>query len=865
VTAQRSAERRPLSSHQPTPDLLEHTPVIRQYLGFKAQHPDKLLLFRLGDFYELFYEDARKAARLLDIALTRRGQSAGETVPMAGVPVHSVDQYLVRLMRAGQSVAICEQVGDAAAARGPMDRAIVRILTPGTVTDEALLDQRRDTLLVSARRAPDGIGAATLDLAGGRFGAAVFPDLDGLRDEIRRLAPAEILVGDDDGDLAAGLDGAAARITTVPAWQLAPAASADLLRAHFGVADLAGFGIDGAPAAVAAAGCVLRYALDTQRAALPHLKPPRLQQPEEILAIDAASRRNLELETGLYGNREHSLLRVLDSTVNPMGARLLRRWLQAPTRNRETLRSRHDAVADLLEDRTFANVRELLRGIGDLERILGRVALRSARPRDLVQLRDALRELPGLAAAVAAASAPRLRELLPAIGAFPELERYLRAAIAESPAHNVRDGRVIADGFDAELDELRRMSGAADRFLRELEARERERTGIATLKVGYNRVHGYFIEAGRQHSANVPAEYHRRQTLKAAERYVTAELREFEEKMFGAESRAIARERLLYDAVLGRIGDELAPLQDCAAAIAELDVYCSYAERAESLGLARPSFEDAPGIAIREGRHPVVEQVQAEPFIGNDLQLDDARRMLVITGPNMGGKSTYMRQVALMVVMAHIGSYVPARSAAIGPIDRIFTRIGAADDLAGGRSTFMVEMIETAAILNAATDRSLVLMDEIGRGTSTGDGLALAWACAAYLARELRAFTLFATHYIELTALPEHVEGAANVHLDAIEHGDRIIFMHALKDGPADRSYGLQVARLAGIPAAVLEQARTRLQAADAAPAPAAAAPQADLFARSREALEMLAAADPDRLSPRQALDLLYQLRSRLG
>jgi DNA mismatch repair protein MutS len=864
VTAQRNAERRPLSSHQPSPDLLEHTPVIRQYLGFKAQHPDKLLLFRMGDFYELFYEDARRAARLLDIALTRRGQSAGEPVPMAGVPVHSVDQYLARLMRAGQSVAICEQIGDAAAARGPMDRAIVRILTPGTVTDEALLDQRRDTLLMSARRAPDGIGAATLDLAGGRFGAAVFPDMDGLRDEIRRLAPAEILVG-DDGDLAADLDDAGARITIVPAWQLAPAAAAELLRGHFGVADLAGFGIDGAPAAVAAAGCVLRYALDTQRAALPHLKPPRLQQPEDILAIDAASRRNLELETGLYGNREHSLLRVLDSTVNPMGARLLRRWLQAPTRNRETLRSRHDAVADLLQDRSFATVRELLRGIGDLERILGRVALRSARPRDLVQLREALRELPGLAAALAAAAAPRLLELLPALGAFPELERYLRAAIAESPAHNARDGRVIADGFDAELDELRRMNGAADRFLQELEARERERTGIGSLKVRYNRVHGYFIEAGRQHSARVPADYHRRQTLKAAERYVTAELREFEEKMAGAEARAVARERLLYDAVLGRIGDELAPLQDCASAIAELDVYCSYAERAESLGLARPNFEDVPGIAIREGRHPVVEQVQAAPFIANDLQLDDARRMLIITGPNMGGKSTYMRQVALIVVMAHIGSYVPARSAAIGPIDRIFTRIGAADDLAGGRSTFMVEMIETAAILNAATDRSLVLMDEVGRGTSTGDGLALAWACAAYLARELRAFTLFATHFIELTTLPGHVEGAANVHLDAIEHGDRIIFMHALKDGPADRSYGLQVARLAGIPAAVLEQARTRLQAADGSPAAAAPTPQADLFTRSKEALEMLAAADPDRLSPRQALDLLYQLRSRLG
>jgi len=845
-------------------DSLEHTPVIRQYLGFKAQHPDKLLFFRMGDFYELFYEDARRAARLLDIALTRRGQSAGEPVPMAGVPVHAVDHYLSRLIRAGESVAVCEQIGDPATAKGPVERAIVRIHTPGTVTDEALLDQRRDNLVMAISRTAAAFGLATLDLAGGRFTTTVLGDSAQLRDEIGRAAPAEILVADDDTALAAELGELGARLSALPGWQLAPAAAAELLREHYGVRDLAGFGLDAASPALAAAGGVLRYVRDTQLGGLPHLRPPRMEQPEDALVIDATSRRNLELECGLSGNRDHSLLRVLDSTVNPMGARLLRRWLQRPLRDTAILGSRHDAIEGLLHARAFAAVRERLRGIGDLERILSRIALGSARPRDLVQLRETLDELPGIANAVTAIDAARIGELSADLAAFPELGDYLRAAIAPAPAQNVRDGGVIADGFDAELDGLRQAGGASERFLRELEQRERARTGIAALKVGYNRVHGYYIEAGRQHSANMPSDYHRRQTLKSAERYVTAELREFEERMLGAEARALARERNLYEGVLDRVRDDLPALQRCAAALAELDVHAAFAERADSLGLTRPAFADVPGLAICEGRHPVVEQLQAEPFIANDLVLDDARRMLIITGPNMGGKSTYMRQVAIIAIMAHIGSFVPARAAVIGPLDRIFTRIGAADDLAGGRSTFMVEMAETAAILNAATERSLVLMDEIGRGTSTGDGLALAWACAAYLAAELRAFTLFATHYIELTALPAQVEGAANVHLDAIEHGEKIIFMHAVKNGPADRSYGLQVARLAGVPAAVLEQARLRLRATDDQRPVDAPAPQPDLFGRSREVLEALAAVDPDGLSPKQALDLLYQLRSRL-
>jgi len=778
--------------------------------------------------------------------------------------VHAVDHYLARLIRAGESVAICEQIGDPATAKGPVERAIVRIHTPGTVTDEALLDQRRDTLIMSVRRAADGIGTAILDLASGRFTTAMSRGMEELLDEIRRLAPAEILIGDDDRDLAGELGDAGARITAVAAWQLTPAASAELLRDHYGVADLRGFGIDAFPPAVAAAGCALRFALDTQPGALPHLRPPRMETPEGALTIDAASRRNLELECGLSGNPDHSLLRVLDSTVNPMGARLLRRWLQRPVRDTDVLTLRHDAVGQLLDNSAFANVRERLRGIGDLERILGRVALGSARPRDLVQLRETLRELSAVGASVTGLSAARIRKLATDVGAFPALQNYLLAAIAELPAQSIREGSVIADGFDAELDECRQAGGASERFLRELEKRERNRTGISTLKVGFNRVHGYYIEAGRQHSATVPPDYHRRQTLKSAERYITEELREFEERMLGAEARALNRERHLYEQVLARVCEELEPLQRCASALAELDVYSGFAERAVSLGLTRPRFVSAPGLCIREGRHPVVEQVQAEPFIANDLVLNETRRMLIITGPNMGGKSTYMRQTAIIVVMAHIGSFVPALAAAIGPIDRIFTRIGAADDLAGGRSTFMVEMSETAAILNSATEHSLVLMDEIGRGTSTGDGLALAWACAAYLARELKAFTLFATHYIELTALPEHVEAATNVHVDAVEHGDRIIFMHALKEGPADRSYGLHVARLAGIPAPVIEQARDRLQATDDLRPVEAPAAQADMFERSRQVLEMLGAADPDRLSPRQALELIYQLRSRL-
>ncbi|HEY7840342.1 MAG TPA: DNA mismatch repair protein MutS, partial [Gammaproteobacteria bacterium] len=766
-----------MSTQAQAPEL-EHTPVIRQYLGFKARHPDKLLFFRMGDFYELFYEDARRAARLLDIALTRRGQSAGEPVPMAGVPVHSVDHYLARLIRAGESVVICEQIGDPACAKGPVERAIVRVHTPGTVTDDALLDQRRDNLVMAVSRTGGSIGTATLDLAGGRFAAAPFRDMADLRDAIGRLEPAELLVGEDDEALASELRESAVRLTGVPAWQLTPAASDELLRDHFGVADVSVFGIGAFPELVAAAGCVLRYALDTQRAALPHVHPPRLEQAGDVLLIDAASRRNLELECGLSGNRDHSLLRVMDSTINPMAARLLRRWLQRLTRDTATLRLRHDAVAELLRDHACARIQERLRGIGDLERILGRVAIGSARPRDLVQLRDTLGELPGIIASVADIGSVRIRELSADLGAFPELRAYLQRAIAESPAQNLREGGVIADGFDVELDELRRTGSASDRFLRELEERERKRTGIAALKVGYNRVHGYYIEAGRQHSSAVPADYHRQQTLKSAERYVTAELRDFEERVLGAEARALNRERHLYDCVLSHVREQLAALQVCAGALAELDVYAAFAERAESLELVRPSFVDTPGLCIRGGRHPVVEQLQAEPFIANDLDLEENRRMLIVTGPNMGGKSTYMRQAALIVTMAHMGCFVPARSAVIGPIDRIFTRIGAADDLAGGRSTFMVEMTETAAILHAATDRSLVLMDEIGRGTSTGDGLALAWACAAYLASELRALALFATHYIELTALPEQVEGAANVHLDAVEHGDKIIFMH---------------------------------------------------------------------------------------
>ena len=858
-------------------DSAQHTPLMRQYFAAKAEYPDTLLLFRMGDFYELFYDDARKAARLLDITLTQRGQSAGAPIPMAGVPVHAVESYLGKLVRAGEAVAICEQVGDPALAGGPatgprtglVERKVVRVVTPGTVTDEALLEARRDTLLLAIAADRNGYGLAWVDLAAGRFLLAEVADPDALAAELARLTPAETLIAEDVAWPAA--------VTTLPGlrrrlpWHFDAASAQRELCRFFGTRDLSGFGCLTLTRALGAAGALLTYLQETQKSALPHLAGLGVESATETVALDAATRRHLELDTHPGGRSEHTLLGVLDRSVTPMGARLLRRWLHRPLRAREVLRQRHQAIGALIDQRRFPALRERLRAIGDLERILARVALRSARPRDLSTLRDGLAAAPGLRDALAGLDNPLLGALLARIGDHDESVRLLAAAIIAQPPVLLRDGGVIAPGHDAELDRLRLLSTDADRFLLDLELREKAASGIAALKVGYNRVHGYYIEIGKAQADRAPAHYTRRQTVKGAERYITAELKAFEDQVLSARERALMRERALYEDVLDALGARLAPLQDAAAAIAELDVLANLAERADALAWACPELVDAPGIRIERGRHPVVEQVREEPFEPNDLQLDDARRMLVITGPNMGGKSTYMRQTALIVLLAHIGSYVPAQRSVLGPIDRIFTRIGAGDDLARGQSTFMVEMSETAAILHNATAHSLVLMDEIGRGTSTYDGLALARACAVRLATVNRAFTLFATHYFELTALAGEVPGIANVHLDAVEYGEQLVFMHAVKDGPASRSFGLAVAALAGLPRAVIADARNTLEALERSPAhglppPAAASPQLGLFAPPPpSALEqVLRALDPDALSPREALEALYRLRSLL-
>ncbi len=855
------------------PNLDAHTPMMQQYLRIKADYPDTLLFYRMGDFYELFYDDARRAAELLDLTLTARGQSAGEPIPMAGVPWHAAENYLARLMRLGEAVAICEQIGDPALSKGPVERKVVRVVTPGTLTDEALLEERRDKLLAAACRDEEGWGISALDLAGGRFRLLQAGDEDGLLAELERLQPAELLVMDE-----ANLPDEVGRryaLRRQPGWYFDIDGARRRLCEHFGVNDLHGFGCQDMGAPLAAAGAVLAWVATTQTVIPTHIRPPRVEQPDESVFMDAATRRNLELERSLAGNEAHTLAAVLDHCATCMGSRQLRRWLRRPLRQREPLVQRQDAVAALVAEDHHAALHAALRPIGDIERILARLALRSARPRDLATLRNSLGCLPGVQAQLARHDTPLLGELARRIGEFPELCKLLERAIVASPPMLVRDGGVIAEGYDAELDELRALHASAGDFLAQLELREREHTGIANLKVGYNRVHGYYIEVSRSHSERVPAHYQRRQTLKAAERYITPELKEHEDRVLSAGERALALEKRLYAELLDTLAEQLSPLQDCAAALAELDALTTLAERAVTLDYVRPQLCDEALLHIEGGRHPVIEAVQRDGpcFTANDIHLDEATRMLVITGPNMGGKSTYMRQTALIAILACMGSFVPARAARLSPPDRIFTRIGAADDLAAGRSTFMVEMTEAANILHNASERSLVLMDEIGRGTSTYDGLALAWACAVDLARRIRAFTLFATHYFELTQLPATLPCCANVHLDATEHDGEVVFLHRVRPGPASRSYGLHVAALAGIPAAVIDEARARLaqlenassaRDLDAAPpvtAPAAPPPAAPASAEAplREALLAL---DPDGLSPREALDLFYRLRA---
>ncbi len=848
--------------------ISQHTPVMQQYLRVKAQHPDALLFYRMGDFYELFFEDARRAAKLLDIALTSRGQSAGQPIPMAGVPFHSVDGYLARLVRKGESVAICEQIGDPSKSKGPVERQVVRVLTPGTVTDEALLDERRDTLLAAVLRDGERFGLAWLDLAGGRFTVLEGTGSDALEGEIERLKPAELLLSEDQ-ESSKPSAGPVARLR--PPWHFDLDSSARLLATQLGTRDLAGFGCADRPLVVRAAGALLQYVRDTQKSALPHIRGLNIETREDALILDPATRRNLELDVSLSARPECTLAAVIDQTATSMGGRELRRWLHRPLRDQVVLSHRYHALATLISTARFADIHRMLREVGDVERILARVALRSARPRDLVQLRAALALLPGLQALLVEIDSPLIIELRGRIGSHPEIAGLLRKAIADQPPHFLRDGGVIAVGYDAELDESRQIGSRTEEFLLDLERRERERTGISTLRLGYNRVQGFFIEVGRAQADRVPADYLRRQTVKSAERFITPELKGFEDKVLGARERSLARERELYDAVLSSLIAELPTLQATSAALATLDVLTNLAERAVTLRWSKPELAEDTRIEIVAGRHPVVEAFTSQPFVPNDLELHDGRRMLVITGPNMGGKSTYMRQAALIVILAGMGSFVPAEHAVIGPFDRIFTRIGASDDLAGGQSTFMLEMTETANILNNASEKSLVLMDEVGRGTSTFDGLSLAWSAARHIATRIRAYTLFATHYFELTTLANSTEGCVNVHLDATEHGEQLVFLHAVKEGPASRSYGLQVAALAGVPREVIGEARAYLEALererDSKTPPS---PQGELAlelpprdASADAVIEALSGIDVDGLSPREALEALYALKAR--
>jgi DNA mismatch repair protein MutS len=849
-----------------------HTPMMQQYLRLKAQHPDVLLFYRMGDFYELFYDDARRAAKLLDITLTSRGQSNGAPIPMAGVPVQTLDSYLARAVRKGESVAICEQIGDPAKSKGPVERQVNRVATPGTVTDDALLDERRSTLIAALSAGSDRFGLAWLELSSGRFCVLESSGDDALRSELEALAPAELLVAEtSNGGLASLAANPTLAIRARPAWHFEAASAARTLAEQFGVKDLAGYGVADKPLAIGAAGCLLQYVRETQKSSLPHLRGLTTASRDDVLLLDAATRRNLELDASLSGRPDCTLIGVLDRTATPMGGRELRRWLQRPLRDRPARELRLQAIEALIESAAEGPLHDVLRTVGDLERILARIALRSARPRDLGQLRVALRCLPRVAEAVVRVDSPLIASLVERIGSYPALVELLERALVETPPIVLRDGGVFADGYDDSLDELRRISEHSDEALLELETRARERTGFANLRFGYNRVQGYYIEVSRSVADRVPAHWVRRQTVKNAERYITTELKQFEDRVLGARDRALARERELYESLLDTLTQPLAGLQATAAALAELDVLANLAERAHALNLAKPTLTDEPRLTIEAGRHLVVEQMLDAPFVPNDLVLHETRRMLIVTGPNMGGKSTYMRQAALIVILAGIGSFVPAKAATIGPVDRIFTRIGAADDLAGGRSTFMVEMTEAANILHNATCESLVLMDEIGRGTSTYDGLSLAWACARALAREIGAYTLFATHYFELTSLAGELPGCANVHLDATEHADQLVFLHAVREGPANQSYGLQVAQLAGVPRAIVGEARrylAELERRSRSMRPASPQQSLELVAppepASNPVLDELSRIDPDTLTPRAALELVYRLRQKL-
>lgn len=859
----------------PPADMENHTPMMRQFWSIKAQHPDMLLFYRMGDFYELFHDDAEKAARLLGITLTRRGSSNGELIKMAGVPYHAAEQYLAKLAKLGEAVAICEQIGDPGKSKGPVERQVTRILTPGTLTDSALLEDSRNNLLLAICPGAGIIGLARINLASGEFVVSeVAPGL--LSQELERIAAAELLYPDDF--MHSALDASKCPKRRLAPWQFDVDSAQLTLTTQFGTHDLAGFGAAELTAAIAAAGALLDYVKHTQRTTLPHINGLAVEQAHHYLQMDAATRRNLEIDQTLRGEPAPTLFSLINTTQTAMGARLLRHWLHHPLRQRSDVVARHQAVSAILMRDNNAGLRTTLRHVSDIERITARIALKTARPRDLSGLRDSLAQLPSLQAMLAEYSSTLLQSMAMQLQPPSTATALLQQAVRPEPASILREGGVIADGYDAELDELRGMQANCGDFLLNYEAKERERTGLNGLKVEYNSVHGFYIEISRAQAELAPADYRRRQTLKNAERYITLELKAFEDKVLSANDRALAREKMLYADLLTALTVHIPMLQANATAVATLDVLSAFAERAVALDYVAPVFVDDAVLEIAGGRHPVVEQI-AQPFIANDVMLSAYRQLLLITGPNMGGKSTYMRQTALIVLLAHCGCFVPATSATIGSIDRIFTRIGASDDLAGGRSTFMVEMTETANILHNATPNSLVLLDEIGRGTSTFDGLSLAWAIARQILDKNRSYTLFATHYFELTRLAEDYKQVANVHLDAVEHGKGIVFLHSVQEGPASQSYGLQVAQLAGIPKSVVAAARRKLvqlELSQVAQQHEHNSQQGDMFVQanvldevqatqaSSAALDRLELLEPDELTPKQALEALYQLKSLL-
>ncbi|MCF7520876.1 DNA mismatch repair protein MutS [Neisseria sp. ZJ106] len=861
------------------------SPMMQQYLGIKSQHADKLVFYRMGDFYELFFDDAVEAAKLLDITLTTRGQIDGVPIQMAGVPFHAAEQYLARLVKMGKSVAICEQVGEVGTGKGPVERKVVRIVTPGTLTDSAFLEDKETNRIAAVAVGKKHIGLAWASLQSGEFKAKL-TTADKLADELARLQAAEILLPDSKN--LPVFQTASANITRLNAWQFAADSGEKMLTDYFGCQDLNGFGLNTAEhaEAVGAAGALLNYIRITQNLMPQHLDGISLETESQYIGMDAATRRNLEITQTLSGKKAPTLFSTLDQCATHMGSRLLALWLHHPLRSRSHIQARQEAVAALRTQ--YQDIQGRLKNTADIERIAARIAVGNARPRDLAALRDSLFELAALDFAADTSSLLlTLKQVFPAT--LPVAEK-LKAAILPEPAVWLRDGGVINNGFHSGLDELRHIQNHGDEFLLALEARERERTGLSTLKVEFNRVHGFYIELSKIQAEQAPADYQRRQTLKNAERFITPELKTFEDKVLTAQEQALALEKQLFDNLLKELQATLPQLQQAAKAAAALDVLSAFAALAEQRQFVCPEFADYPVLHIRNGRHPVVEQ-QVRHFTANHTDFDHKHRLMLLTGPNMGGKSTYMRQVALITLLAHTGCFVPADSAKIGPIDQIFTRIGASDDLAANRSTFMVEMSETAYILHHATEQSLVLMDEIGRGTSTFDGLALAQAIAEHLLQKNQSFSLFATHYFELTRLPEAHAAAVNMHLSALEQGQDIVFLHQIQPGPANKSYGIAVAKLAGLPARTLNAARKHLNTLENQAA--GAQPQLDIFSSlteadtmpsenhrvhqnennsnppapptdetaARQLLAELAKLHPDELSPRQALDALYRLK----